>query len=65
MIYVLVCLLIIQSILVFLLIVKYKKLYNKIEDIKMDLQICISKAEQIFRKFEILNSKLQDVFKRT
>lgn len=65
MIYVLVCLLIVQSILVFVLINKYKKLYNKIEDTKMDLQICISKAEQIFRKFEILNSKLQDVFKRT
>lgn len=65
MIYVLVCLLIVQAILVFVLINKYKKLYNKIEDTKMDLQICISKAEQIFRKFEILNSKLQDVFKRT
>ena len=65
MIYVLVCLLIVQAILVFVLVNKYKKLYNKIEDTKMDLQICISKAEQIFRKFEILNSKLQDVFKRT
>ena len=35
-----------------------------IEDIKLDLQICISKAEQIYRNFEVLNSKLKDVIGR-
>lgn len=64
MIYVLICLLLIQSVLVFILISKYKKLINKIEDIKLDLQICISKAEQIYRNFEVLNSKLEDVVRR-
>lgn len=64
MIYVLICLLLIQSVLVFILINKYKKLINKIEDIKLDLQICISKSEQIYRNFEVLNSKLEDVVRR-
>lgn len=64
MIYVLICLLLIQSVLVFILINKYKKLINKMEDIKLDLQICISKAEQIYRNFEVLNSKLEDVVRR-
>jgi len=64
MIYVLICLLLIQSVLVFILINKYKKLINMIEDIKLDLQICISKAEQIYRNFEVLNSKLKDVIGR-
>lgn len=64
MIYVLICLLLIQSVLVFILINKYKKFSDKIEDIKLDLQICISKAEQIYRNFEVLNSKLEDVVRR-
>lgn len=64
MLYVLICLLLIQSILVFILINKYKKLNDKMEDIVLDIQICISKAEQIYRNYEVLNSKLKDVIGR-
>lgn len=64
MLYVLICLLLIQSILVFILINKYKKLSDKMEDIRLDIQICISKAEQIYRNYEVLNSRLKDVIGR-
>lgn len=64
MLYVLICLLLIQSVLVFVLIKKYKKLNDKMEDIRLDMQICISKAEQIYRNYEVLNSRLKDVIGR-
>ena len=42
-----------------------KVLLNKIEDTKIDIQICISKIEQLYRDCLVLKIKLENVTKPT
>lgn len=58
--YILIVLLAILLILLGILIKSTKNLISKVEDIKLDVQILVSKSEQLLRGYEVLNSKLQD-----
>lgn len=62
--YILIVLLTILLILLGILIKRTKNLISKVEDIKLDVQILVSKSEQLLRRYEVLNSKLQDAITR-
>lgn len=65
MIYILICLIIIQVVLLVVLYRKLKMVSDKLDDIAMDMQICIIKAEQLYRKLEVLATKIEDVTRRS
>ena len=65
MIYILICLIIIQVVLLVVLYRKLKMISYKLEDITMDVQICINKAEQLYRKLAVLTAKIEDVTRRS
>jgi len=65
MIYILICLIIIQVVLLVVLYRKLKMISYKLEDVTMDVQICITKAEQLYRKLEVLAAKIEDVTRKS